>query len=160
MQETWETQFQSLGQKDDLEKEMATLSSILALGLQRVVWVTEHAVGRPLQSLSAGLRGWDATMMTRCYQWWPWVILVYIEAYFWLHWVFIAVCRLSLVVAMGLLSGCGAWASHCSGISCCGAQALGHNPVVVGRGLSCSVACGIFLDQGVNPRPLHWQAES
>ena len=25
----------------------------------------------------------------------------------------------------GLLSSCGAWASHCSGFSCCGAQALG-----------------------------------
>ena len=26
--------------------------------------------------------------------------------------------------------------------------------------LSCSVACGIFLDQGSNPCPLHWQADS
>ena len=25
---------------------------------------------------------------------------------------------------------------------------------------SCSVACGIFPDQGSNPRPLHWQADS
>ena len=28
------------------------------------------------------------------------------------------------------------------------------------HGLSCSVACGIFLDQGSNPCPLHWQADS
>ena len=27
-------------------------------------------------------------------------------------------------------------------------------------GLSCSAACGIFLDQGWNPYPLHWQADS
>ena len=28
------------------------------------------------------------------------------------------------------------------------------------HGLSCSVACGIFLDQGLNLCPLHWQADS
>ena len=28
------------------------------------------------------------------------------------------------------------------------------------RGLSCSVACGIFPDQGLNPCPLHWQVDS
>ena len=32
--------------------------------------------------------------------------------------------------------------------------------VVVVYNLSCPEACGIFLDQGLNPRPLHWQAES
>ena len=32
--------------------------------------------------------------------------------------------------------------------------------VVTARGLSCSSACGIFLDQGSNPCPLHWQADS
>ena len=26
------------------------------------------------------------------------------------------------------------------------------------HGLSCSMACGIFPDQGSNPCPLHWQA--
>ena len=28
------------------------------------------------------------------------------------------------------------------------------------HGLSCSVACGIFPDQGPNPCPLHWQVDS
>ena len=28
------------------------------------------------------------------------------------------------------------------------------------HGLSCSTACGIFPDQGSNPRPLHWQVDS
>ena len=28
------------------------------------------------------------------------------------------------------------------------------------HGLCCSAACGIFLDQGSNPHPLHWQADS
>ena len=32
--------------------------------------------------------------------------------------------------------------------------------VVVAHGLSCSAACGIFPDQGLNPCPLHWHADS
>ena len=60
--------------------------------------------------------------------------------YFWLHWVFVAVRRLSLVVANRGYSSCGARASHCSGFSSCGAQALGTQAsVVVVRGLS---SCG------------------
>ena len=39
-----------------------------------------------------------------------------------------------------------------------GLQSAGS--VVVVHGLSCSVACEIFLDQGSNPCPLHWQADS
>ena len=32
--------------------------------------------------------------------------------------------------------------------------------VVVARGLSCPMACGIFLEQGLNPHPLHWRVDS
>ena len=32
--------------------------------------------------------------------------------------------------------------------------------VIVVHGLGCSVACGIFLDQGSNLCPLHWQVDS
>ena len=39
-----------------------------------------------------------------------------------------------------------------------GLQSTGS--VVVAHGLSCSVACGIFPDQGSNLCPLHWQADS
>ena len=39
-----------------------------------------------------------------------------------------------------------------------GLQSAGS--VVAAHGLSCSVACGIFPDQGSNPCPLHWQAYS
>ena len=39
-----------------------------------------------------------------------------------------------------------------------GLQSAGS--VVVAHELSCSAACGIFLDQGSNPCPLHWQAVS
>ena len=42
-----------------------------------------------------------------------------------------------------------------------GFQELQHvGSVVAAPGLSCSEACGIFLDQGSNPCPLHWQADS
>ena len=68
---------------------------------------------------------------------------------------------------------CGAWASHRSGFSCCGALTPGvwasvvvahglqsAGSVVVAHGLSCSTACGILPDQGSNPCPPHWQADS
>ena len=41
----------------------------------------------------------------------------------------------------GLLSSCGAWASHCGGFSCCGAQTLGSRAsAVVAHGISCFTA--------------------
>ena len=60
--------------------------------------------------------------------------------YFWLCWVFVAACRLSLVWRAGATLPCGARASHCSGFSCCRARALGAwASVVVACGLS---SCG------------------
>ena len=67
-----------------------------------------------------------------------------------------------------LPSSCRAPASHCRGFPCCGARALGmrvllavaHELSSCGDGLSCSSAHGIFPDQGLNPRLLHWQADS
>ena len=35
-----------------------------------------------------------------------------------------------------------------------------RSSVIVAHRPSCSVACGIFPDQGSNPCPLHWQADS
>ena len=32
--------------------------------------------------------------------------------------------------------------------------------IIVAHGPSCSAACGILPDQGLNPCPLHWQADS
>ena len=68
---------------------------------------------------------------------------------------------LSLVVASGGLSS-----SRCTGLSLSqplllwstGSRCAGS--VIVAHGPSCSVACGIFPDQGSNPCPLHWQADS
>ena len=81
--------------------------------------------------------------------------------YFWLCWVFISVRGLSLVVASG-----GHSSLRCAGLSLSrplllrstGSRRAGS--VVVAHGPSCSAACGIFPDQGSNPCPLHWQADS
>ena len=82
-------------------------------------------------------------------------------------------CRLfSSCREWGLLPSCNVLASLCSGFSC-GAQTLGHmgsavvapefwssDSIVVAHGLSCSEVYGIFLNQGSNPRLLHWQVDS
>ena len=94
--------------------------------------------------------------------------------YFWLYWVFIAACRLSLVVvSVRVLSSCSARTSYCGGFSCFRALAEGQvgsvvatrglystSSVVVVHELSCPMVCGIFPNQGSNPCPLHWQAKS
>ena len=88
-------------------------------------------------------------------------IFIYLFIYFWLCWVFVSVRGLSLVVASG-----GHSSSRCAGLSLSqplllqgtGSRCAGS--VVVAHGPSCSAACGIFPDQGSNPCPLHWQADS
>ena len=72
----------------------------------------------------------------------------------WCSWTF------SSCGEQGLLSSGRAQASHCSGFSCCGAWGPETGSAVVTQGLSCLSACGIFLDQGLNPCPLHWQVDS
>ena len=81
--------------------------------------------------------------------------------YLWLCWVFVSVRGLSPVAASGDHSS-----SRCVGLSLSrplllwstGSRRTGS--VIVAHGLSCSAACGIFPDQGSNPCPLHWQADS
>ena len=88
-------------------------------------------------------------------------LIIYLFVYFWLRWVFIAVHGLSLVAESRGYSSLW-WA----GLSLqwllllwsMGSRHTGS--VVVAHRLSCSMACGIFLDQGLNPFPLHWQADS
>ena len=95
--------------------------------------------------------------------------------YSWFHWVFTALHGPSVVAVSGVSLGCVEQASHWSGISCCEAYSLRTwASAVVAHGLSCFMAflhrppasfsffikCGIFLDQGSNPCPLHWQTGS
>ena len=54
----------------------------------------------------------------------------------------------------------GARASHYRGLSLRSTGSRRACSVVVAHGTSCSAACGIFPDQGSNPCPLHWQADS
>ena len=68
---------------------------------------------------------------------------------------------LSLVAASGDHSS-----SRCAGLSLSrpllsrSTSSRRAGSVVVAHRLSCSVACGIFPDQGSNPCLLHWQADS
>ena len=68
---------------------------------------------------------------------------------------------LSLVVASG-----GHSSSRCAGLSLSwplllrGTGSRRAGSVVVAHGPSCSAARGILPDQGSNPCPLHWQADS
>ena len=66
-------------------------------------------------------------------------------------------------------SSCGKWghsSSRCAGLSLLwplllrstGSRRAGS--VTMAHGPSCSTACGILPDQGSNPCPLHWQADS
>ena len=75
---------------------------------------------------------------------------------------------------------CSVQASHFVAFSRCGVWILGHlcfsgfghvgsvlaprlwgaDSIVVAQGFSCSQACGIFLDEGLNPCLLYWQADS
>ena len=85
----------------------------------------------------------------------------FLKMYFWLHWVFTDAHGLSLVVVSRGYSNSGAWASHCGGFYSPRAQVLEPwSWVVVVHRLSCPMACGIFLEQGSSPCPLHWQGDS
>ena len=82
--------------------------------------------------------------------------------YFWLCWVFVSVRGLSLAAASGVRDS----SSRCAGLSLSrplllrstGSRRAGS--VIVAHGLSRSAARGILPDQGSNPCPLHWQADS
>ena len=85
----------------------------------------------------------------------------YLFIYFWLCWAFVSVRGLSLVAASG-----GHSSPRCAGLSLSRPLLLWSTTsrragsVIVAHGPSCSTACGIFPDQGSNPCPLHWQADS
>ena len=54
----------------------------------------------------------------------------------------------------------GVRASHGRGLSCWSTGSRRAGSAIVAHGPSRSVACGIPPDQGSNPCPLHWQADS
>ena len=111
----------------------------------------------------------------------PKLFYVIVFIYFGLHWVFVASCGLSLIAAsrgyswlwcvgfsfpwLLLLWSTG---SRHTGFTGCGTQTafglvsatVSADSVVMSQGLSCSMPCGIFLNQWLNLWPLHWQAYS
>ena len=115
----------------------------------RVLWVIKIWIMKEL---------WQFTELT--FFFFKFIYYLFI-IYFWLCWVFVSVPGLSPVAASG-----GHSSSRCAGLSLSrppllrstGSRRAGS--VVVAYGPSCSVACGIFPDQGSNPCPLHWQADS
>ena len=70
-----------------------------------------------------------------------------------LCWVFVSVRGLSLVAASGGHSLSRPLPLRSTRSRCAGSAIAAHGP-------SCSAACGILPDQGSNPCPLHWQADS
>ena len=86
----------------------------------------------------------------------------FLNFYLWLCWVLVSVRGLSPVAASR---------GHHSSLWCAGVSLLRPlllrsagsrraGSVIVAHGPSCSPVCGIFPDQGSNPCPLHWQADS
>ena len=86
---------------------------------------------------------------------------IYLFIYLWLCWVFVSVWGLSPVAASG-----GHSSTRCAGLSpprplplrSTGSRRAGS--AIVAHRPSRFAACGIFPDQGSNPCPLHWQADS
>ena len=82
--------------------------------------------------------------------------------YYYYYFKFMAVLRLRFCARA--FSSCGKRGPFF--IAVCGPlllQSTGSRPtgsVIVAHGPSCSTACGILPDQGSNPCPLHWQADS
>ena len=86
---------------------------------------------------------------------------IYSFFFFWLRPSLCCYVGFSVCVELGLLSRCGAWASHCGVFSCAEHRLLGAwTSVIMAHRLCCSEACGIFRDWGWNPCPLRWQVDS
>ena len=89
------------------------------------------------------------------------LFIFFFNIFFWLCWVFVSVRGPSPVAASG-----GHSSSRCAGLSpsrplplrSTGSRRAGS--AAVAHGPSCSVARGIFPDQGSNPCPPHWRADS
>ena len=85
---------------------------------------------------------------------------------FWLHWVFVAACRLfsscgeRWLLFIAVASRCRPWALGVQASVVVAHRLQSAGSVVVVHGLSCSAACEIFPDKGSNPCPLHWQVDS
>ena len=93
-------------------------------------------------------------------------LFIYLFIYLFIIYLFIYLFMavLGLHFCARAFSSCGKWGPLF--IAVCGPLLLRSTgsrragSVVVAHGPSCSAACGIFPDQGSNPCPLRWQADS
>ena len=122
-------------------------------------WQRLHMLLFPITNASSTTE--FTTLLLFCFLLFHSYFNLFIYLFLWLCWVFVSVRGLSPVAASG-----GHSSSRCAGLSksrplplrSTGSRRAGS--VIVAHGPSCSAACGIFPDQGSNPCPLHWQADS
>ena len=99
-----------------------------------------------------------------------WKFFKILFIYFWLCWIFAAARDFFLVVVIwgyflvvhGLLLLWNPGSRAHEGFGSCSSRVLERRQAqqLWHTGLSCSETCGILLDQGLNPCPLRWQADS
>ena len=83
---------------------------------------------------------------------------IYLHIYVWPHWVLVALCGLSLVVAVGACSV--VMHGLLIGVASLVLERRLSGSVAVVQGLGCPTACGIFLELEWNPCPQHWRVDS
>ena len=139
---------------ENLFNEDGEAGYIILYNLLLTFQISEKFLGRKLRLASI------IFLCEACF-FWKDFLFIYLFIYLWLCWVFISVQGLSLVAASR-----GHSSSRCVGLSLSRLLLLqstgsrGVGSVIVAHGPSRSAACGIFPDQGSNPCPLHWQADS
>ena len=132
--------------------------------LYLTLWTVAHQA--PLSMEFSRQAYWRYTSISLCKFLWVFFLFFFFK---WLYWIFFSLHRLSLVtVSEGYFSlRCMSFSlwwhlllqntdSRCKGFYSCCARAQWSWP----PGFSCSKICGIFLDEGSNPCPLHRQADS
>ena len=88
------------------------------------------------------------TLIDNCANLVFWVLFIY----FWMCWVLVDAPSFLQLQWVSIPSTCSMQASYCGDLSCCRARALEcMGSVAVAQGLSCPMACEIFLDQGSSP---------
>ena len=94
-------------------------------------------------------------------------LLFILNLFYLFIYLFLAVLGLRFVRGLSLVAASGGHSSsRCAGLSLSrplllrGTGSRRAGSAAVAHGPSCSVACGIFPDQGWNPCLLHWQADS
>ena len=88
-------------------------------------------------------------------------LFIIIYLFFWLCWAFVSVRGLSPVAeSRGHSSSRRAGLPPWRPLLLRSRDSRRSGSAVVAHGPSCSEACGIFPDQGPNPCPPHWQADS